>query len=268
MNVGKRKTRRLTSKMKHGILFYCALEEFAGNPTNAIVLSNFTKTSNDYVNFIKYKRFHTRIPDFFEVWIPRYLSYDFYSHFRMTRTTSEKLLIELKNILHEKVYRGGLEPIPSEKAMLATLWYLAKGETIISVADQFNISLSSAHSIINNVVSAMNKLLKKYIVWPSHNECFTIAQRFFEASGYPGMDINVVKECLQYTTVLDVIGAIDGCHVTCKIPYEQHDSYQDRKFNHSITIQAACTTERIFTHISVGYPGAIHDARVSTNLKL
>ncbi|KAK9728826.1 DDE superfamily endonuclease [Popillia japonica] len=93
----------------------------------------------------------------------------------------------------------------------------------------------------------MNKLLKKYIVWPSHSECFTIAQQFFEASGYP-----------------DVIGAIDGCHVTCKIPYGQHDSYQDRKFNHSIPIQAACTTERIFTHISVGYPGAIHDARESS----
>ncbi|KAK5642161.1 hypothetical protein RI129_008328 [Pyrocoelia pectoralis] len=49
------------------------------------------------------------------------------------------------------------------------------------------------------------------------------------------------------TQAKDTIGAIDGCHINCKISKEQHDSYQDRKFNHSITLQGNIPTwTRIF----------------------
>lgn len=63
--------------------------------------------------------------------------------------------------------------------------------------------------------------------------------------------------------LIGVIGAIDGCHFRCKIPVAQHDSYQDRKFQHSISMQAICDANMIITNISVGFPGSVHDARVS-----
>lgn len=66
----------------------------------------------------------------------------------------------------------------------------------------------------------------------------------------------------NFFLLLDVLGAIDGCHIRCKIPKQQHDSYQDRKFDHSITLQGICTADRLFRNISVGCPGSVHDARV------
>ncbi|GLV40057.1 hypothetical protein CBL_02942 [Carabus blaptoides fortunei] len=59
-----------------------------------------------------------------------------------------------------------------------------------------------------------------------------------------------------------VIGAVDGFHVVCKIPIDQHDSYQDRCFDHSSTLQGICAPKRLFTNVSVGWPGSIHDARI------
>ncbi|XP_044271803.1 putative nuclease HARBI1 [Tribolium madens] len=62
--------------------------------------------------------------------------------------------------------------------------------------------------------------------------------------------------------LVDVIGTVDGTHIECKVPTTQHSSYQDRKFNHSIIVQAVATSTRLFTNISVGYLGSLHDARI------
>lgn len=67
---------------------------------------------------------------------------------------------------------------------------------------------------------------------------------------------------------LGVIGAIDGCHINVKAPLKQSDSYTNRKLGKSIILQAVCTEGKLFTNISVGFPGRIHDARVLVNSEL
>lgn len=62
---------------------------------------------------------------------------------------------------------------------------------------------------------------------------------------------------------VDVIGAIDGCHIAIKAPEEQQDSYLNRKFFHSINLQGVCTNTKIFLNAFIGFPGSAHDARVN-----
>jgi len=65
-----------------------------------------------------------------------------------------------------------------------------------------------------------------------------------------------------------VIGAIDGCHINVKVPIKQADSYTNRKLGKSIILQAICTEGKLFTNISVRFPGRVHDARVLVNSEL
>lgn len=64
-------------------------------------------------------------------------------------------------------------------------------------------------------------------------------QEFLAASGYPGKCIFNCSFILNYfkNKFVDVVGAIDGCHIECTLPQSQHDSCQDRRFIHSITLQ-------------------------------
>ncbi|XP_018566332.1 putative nuclease HARBI1 [Anoplophora glabripennis] len=188
---------------------------------------------------------HCRFPNFYEVWIDNYLSYDFYMHFRMTRQTNVTLIDALGNVLSRSQYRGGYLPIQLEKKVLICLWYLAKGDTMISIGDRFNVATSTVFNCIDTILQGLCNLTNKYIFWPTAEECIQVSEEFFAACGYP-----------------DVIGAIDGCHIDCTIPQGQHDSYQDRRLNHSITLQGISSSSRIFINIFVGFPGSVHDARV------
>lgn len=60
-----------------------------------------------------------------------------------------------------------------------------------------------------------------------------------------------------------MIGAIDGCNINFKAPKNQQDSYIDKNDKHSIKMQAVATANKMFININVGFPGSVHDARVS-----
>ncbi|XP_031350018.1 protein ANTAGONIST OF LIKE HETEROCHROMATIN PROTEIN 1-like isoform X2 [Photinus pyralis] len=228
------------------------LEEFCIDDTLTtsvhIVMHFLLKAVPEWTKFIvlqKQRKCHFRMPLCYEEWITNYLDTDFFIHFRMIKSTYFKLTTAIGKELTVKKYRGGFEIIPLEKEILITLWYLAKGETLVSISDRFNVSVSKAFYITMKIIKVICSLMPIYIKWPNAEDCEQIANDFQQRCNYP-----------------DVIGAIDGCHITCKIPKEQHDSYQDRKFCHSITLQGVCISSRLFTNISVGYPGSVHDARI------
>lgn len=189
---------------------------------------------------------HSRIPFYHEEWVDKYIAFDFYRLFRMSRITYEYLVVEIQkmevvNLKHKR----GREEVPLNKSVLMTLWYLGKGETLISISDRFNVTQSAAFRKVHYIIKFLEKLLPKYVLWPNREQCITISNKFLQKSGYPG-----------------IIGAIDGCNIKCKVPCAQQDSYLDRKFSHSIKLQAISTSNRLFTNVSIGFPGSVHDARV------
>lgn len=143
---------------------------------------------------------------------------------------------------------GGNEPIAAEKLLLMTLWWLGKGEVLVSVADKFSISLSATHKSTELILNLITGLMERYIVWPSAAELPGIEGNFREKAGFPG-----------------IIGAMDCCNIHFKAPLAQQDSYIDRKMQHSIKLQGIATANKLFSNVFVGFPGSAHDARVFCN---
>lgn len=59
-----------------------------------------------------------------------------------------------------------------------------------------------------------------------------------------------------------IVGAIDGSHIEIKAPSENHEDYYNRKQYYSVVRQGIVNSKLMFQHISVGFPGSIHNARI------
>ncbi|CAC5422456.1 unnamed protein product [Mytilus coruscus] len=94
----------------------------------------------------------------------------------------------------------------------------------------------------------MEKLLPKYITWPSRNQIPRTVQKIKEKKGFPG-----------------VLGAIDGTHIPIRTPREFHENYINRKSFHSINLQGICDSNMHFLDVFCGWPGSVHDSRVFKN---
>ncbi|XP_044019740.1 putative nuclease HARBI1 [Aphidius gifuensis] len=139
--------------------------------------------------------------------------------------------------------------ITHEKAFLLTVYYLANTETFREISDRFDLTMSSAHCVLQNTLDFIISLQDEYLVWPHNREDKRdISQRFSEIQNING-----------------VIGAIDGCHIRIKRLMEQQRDYFNRKQFHSIVIQAVATSNyvsNIITDVHIGEPGSMHDSRV------
>lgn len=178
------------------------------------------------------------IKNYFEVTIPNYSDEEFFKFFRMTRRTYSLLLLECKQHVVDQQASSKYPLIPFEKQLLITLWYLAKGATLIDISDKFDVTVSSVWRCLDRILDILVTLKSKYIKWPSENECTTISAQFMELGPLP-----------------NVIGTMDGTTIKCKVPARHADSYLDRNFNFSVKLQGVCTATKLFTNICVGWPG-------------
>ncbi|CAN8002919.1 unnamed protein product, partial [Ixodes pacificus] len=62
-----------------------------------------------------------------------------------------------------------------------------------------------------------------------------------------------------------VVGAVDGCHVPIQDPKDEQAAYFNRKEFHCVVLQGCCDSSMVFTHVHVGSPGRLHDARIFAN---
>ncbi|KAL5246059.1 hypothetical protein ACI65C_013467 [Semiaphis heraclei] len=189
-----------------------------------------------------------------EDWIIKYSAHDFHVNYRMTQDTFYNLLDFLQQVSPEfcqENFVGGNTSISVKKKMLIAQWYFGKEGSMQAISDHFNVVKSSVYNILNDFMNIIISNFKTFIHWPSRQECLVIEERFKLKGGIPG-----------------VIGAIDGTHINVKAPLKQADSYTNRKLGKSMIVQAVCTEGKIFTNISVGFPGRIHDARVMVNSEL
>ena len=113
------------------------------------------------------KRELKRNVGFCEVVVPSYSIDEFRSHFRMTKATFEVLARELAATgAIPTGNRFGRKPIPSQKQILAFIWYMSNMEVIRSVSDRFDVTLSSLERIMKRVSEAVITLKQDYLKWP------------------------------------------------------------------------------------------------------
>lgn len=144
------------------------------------------------------KEHHIRIDNYVEEWIAKYIEEDFFSLFRMTRQTFFTLLNEIDSEDFHKRYQGGGELVPIDKQLLMTLWWLGKGETLLSLSDRFNVALSTVFNCTTVILEKIIGLREKYIVWPNYEEAETIKNKFERRSGYPGEYVDVNEKVNEH----------------------------------------------------------------------
>ena len=139
------------------------------------------------------------------------------------------------------------DPLPPEEILALGLYRLGHGNSYVTIGPSFNLGKATAIEAVQDVVEALYEIRNEYIKFPE-TEAETVAatETFTELSELP-----------------NIVGAIDGSHVTIKAPKDSAGDYFSRYQQHDFIIQAVVNGRKLFLDFACGYPGSMHDARVS-----
>ncbi|XP_071177496.1 putative nuclease HARBI1 [Mytilus edulis] len=212
-------------------------------------LSSQTAILNSYnitLSCIRLMKNRVRIPrvlNYADCVVSSYSPEVFRKRFRINPTTFNRLVEELRG------YTRDFRSITLEKQVLIFIKYISSQMTLQAIADIFGVCEFSVFEIVRDLSDVIcQKLLPKYITWPSRNQIPRTVQKFKEKKGFPG-----------------VLGAIDGTHIPIRAPREFHENYINRKSFHSINLQGICDSNMHFLDVFCGWPGSVHDSRVFKN---
>ena len=151
-------------------------------------------------------------------------------HFRVTRPTFVRMR----------------EPVSVEKRVAVSLWRFATGNSFKTFGLQFGLGKSTAKTVCCEFENALISRKDQFINFP-------LTRRHIEEQ---------MNEFIDEYGIPQTVGAIDGCHIEINDPPQNKEDYYNRKQHYSVILQAIVDCSLKFLHVSVGYPGSIHDARV------
>ncbi|KAJ8384500.1 hypothetical protein AAFF_G00204150 [Aldrovandia affinis] len=169
----------------------------------------------------------------------------FYRHLRVTLAQFDHLVEVLGHQgLKGDQHDGGLE-IPVRQKVALFLWYMANQNSFREMSDKFNVSQSSAHRCVVDVLRTFCKMVPTFISWFTNCEKMATSAAFRAVCGIDG-----------------IIGAIDGCHIKLQRPPVRGGDYLNRKGYYSVVLQGIVDERGRFRDIYVGAPGRVHDSRI------
>jgi len=72
---------------------------------------------------------------------------------------------------------------------------------------------------------------------------------------------NAINEFEQFSNIPQIVGVVDGSHISILAPTENKEDYFNRKHDYSVNLMGILNHKMMFLHASVGFPGSIHDSR-------
>lgn len=213
-----------------------------------VLLDNCIPLLQIEVNLQKQRKIRPKIKDYCSNIVPQFNDDQFRQTFRMCPTSFENLCQMLSPFIIPCI-RGRPE-LDFRMTVLLFLRFMGTQETLISLSQLFNVSISSAHRIIRRILSAFIPAVSNQLIqWPDLNAQKKSATYFQQASGFLPI----------------VVGAIDSRENPIQKPFENAESYFNRKSFYSIKIQAICNQHTVFIDTFVGWPGRSHDGRTFQN---
>jgi len=167
----------------------------------------------------------------------------FFKRFRMPRAKFYELLQYVHDDLEHNTQRNHAL-LPSQQLMIG-LRFFACGSFQQVIGDTINVHKSTVSRTIQRVITAILKLRKEYIYWPSEPECAAIALELHELHHFP---------CVE--------GFIDGTHIKIVKPKHHEVVFVNRKDFHSINVQICGNGRLMITDVVAKWPGSVHDSRI------
>ena len=134
--------------------------------------------------------------DFWEVYSAEITDDDFRQYYRMDRGTFEALKMFLNPSVH--MYQGGRKQISPHKMLGMTLFFLSLKLPYFQMSGIFGMSSECFIWSTNYIIQLLNKKCPDVIKWPQKEDYKKISENFNESGK---------------RQFLNVIGAIDGCHI-------------------------------------------------------
>jgi hypothetical protein len=130
--------------------------------------------------------------------------------------------------------------------------FLGSSAEYRTIGNLFGVSTSTVRKVVHMVCEAIaENLLERYVPLPTGSNLKHVSQGNEGIWGFPNCG-----------------GEIDGCHIPFKAPENSHADYLNRKGLYSLILQGVCDYKYVFTHINIGWPGRVHDARVFANFEI
>ena len=143
----------------------------------------------------------------------------------------------------------GRQPIPLDKQLLITIWYLASGtETLVSIGQRFGICEASCYRTRKRLLAFIAVyVMPKVIRFPSLAELPVKIEDFYRIKGLG-----------------NIVGAVDGTHITIKAPKNAQIPryFFNRKGQMSVQTQLCVDANMHIIDVYAGWPGSVHDAKV------
>ncbi|KAH7955747.1 hypothetical protein HPB52_003618 [Rhipicephalus sanguineus] len=173
-----------------------------------------------------------RVPLYVERVVPAYVDLEFKKMFRLSRNTAAALVEEFeRSSFHPQGSRGRTQ-LSAEKTVLIGLTYLGTQTTMYAIADKFDVSEWSVHGAIRRVLDFLISISERETKWPDGNDIARSKRAFHALFQRQGVEAGLP----------DVIGPLTAAT--------------------SASLDRVCNAERVFTHVFIGFPGRVHDARV------
>ena len=136
--------------------------------------------------------------------------------------------------------------IPVEKRVAVALWRLATRNSYRTTGLVFGVGRCTALKLEDEFCSALLMTAKDFIKFPKGEaETRKAIEAFQEIGCFP-----------------QVVDAIDGSHIPIIAPQNDPNDYYNRKQVHTVVLHGVADARGRFVHVSTGYAGSIHDARV------
>lgn len=168
-----------------------------------------------------------------------------HEHFRVSRNTFHYIcgLVRPYMVKQDTLL---CEAIPVEKRVAIALWRLATGNSFRTIGLTFGVGRCTAMNIKDDFCTALMRRVNEFIkLHTTENDTRKAIQGFENISTFP-----------------QVVGALDGTHIRIAAPNDNPNSYYNREKNYSVVLQGVADANGKFIHVSTGYAGSIHDARI------
>lgn len=169
----------------------------------------------------------------------------FYHPFRVTKRQFDFLLMVLQQQGLKRQKARGQPTVPVRMKVLMFLWYMANQNGFRDISDKFDVSESTAHKCVLEVLSIFSTLGPSFISWPNAGRKKASMSAFHKLCG-----------------LNEIIGAIDGCHIKINRPNIRGGDYMNRHSFYSVLLQGIVDERGRFIDIFVGPPGKVDDARM------